>query len=82
MIKAHHTAFDDIVHSLDSNRDKIALIDKEGVEYTYSEFKQMITGTRAHLESLGVKKGSKVLVFITMSAELYAVLEALFSLVQ
>ncbi|MDB4075484.1 AMP-binding protein [Crocinitomicaceae bacterium] len=80
MIKAHHTAFDDIVHSLDSNRDKIALIDKEGVEYTYSEFKQMITGTRAHLESLGVKKGSKVLVFITMSAELYAVLEALFSL--
>lgn len=80
MIKDHHRAFDDIVHSLDFNRDKIALIDKEGLEYTYGDFKQMITGTRAHLEQLGVRKGSKVLVFITMSAELYAVLEALFSL--
>jgi acyl-CoA synthetase (AMP-forming)/AMP-acid ligase II len=80
MIKDHHAAFNDIVHSLDFNHDKIALIDKEGIEYTYGEFKQMITGTRAHLESLGVRKGSKVLVFITMSAELYAVLEALFSL--
>lgn len=80
MIKDQHVAFDDIVHSLDLNRDKIALIDKEGIEYSYGEFKQMITGTRAHLERLGVRKGSKVLVFITMSVELYVVLEALFSL--
>jgi acyl-CoA synthetase (AMP-forming)/AMP-acid ligase II len=80
MSKGHHTAFDDIVHSLDANREKIALVDKEGVEYTYGELKKMITGTRAHLEQLGVRKGTKVLVFITMSAELYTVLEALFSL--
>ena len=76
----HHIAFDDIVCSLEKNQNKIALIDREGKKYTYSQFKQNITGARAHLKQLGVKKGSKVLVFITMSMELYAVLEAMFSL--
>lgn len=80
MSKRHHTAFDDIVCSLEENQNKIALSDRDGKKFTYGQFKQNITGTRSHLQKLGVKKGSKVLVFVTMSMELYTVLEALFSL--
>lgn len=80
MNSQRHIAFDDIVESLEKNRDRIALIDKEGKRHTYGEFKQQITGARAELVKHGVQKDSKVLVFVTMSMELYAILEALFSL--
>lgn len=80
MSEGHHIAFDDIVQSLEENSGKIALIDRVGQEHTYAEFKQYITGSRAHLQKIGVKKGSRVLVFVTMSIELYAILEAIFSL--
>ena len=75
-----HIAFKDIVHALDAYPDRTAIVDKNGKEYNYAEFKSYITGTRAELVKRGVKKGSKVLVFVPMSMELYAVLEALFSL--
>ena len=80
MNNKHHIAFDDIVRSLEENQNKIALIDRDGKQYTYGKFKGHITGARSYLKQMGVKKGSKVLVFVTMSMELYAVLEALFSL--
>ena len=80
MNQSHHIAFNDIVESLEKNVDKAALIDKNGKSYTYGELKQNITGARSALVEKGVRKGSKVLVFVSMSMELYAVLEALFSI--
>ncbi len=80
MIQKHHIAFNDIVQSLEDNKNRVALIDKQGKEHTYHDFKRNITGARAELVKRGVKKGSKVLVFVTMSLELYAILEALFSI--
>jgi acyl-CoA synthetase (AMP-forming)/AMP-acid ligase II len=75
-----NSAFDDIVSSLEDNKGKVAIVDRNGTNHTYADFKQMITGTREELYKRGVKKGTKVLVFISMSVELYAALEALFSL--
>ncbi|MFT5861007.1 MAG: acyl-CoA synthetase (AMP-forming)/AMP-acid ligase II [Flavobacteriaceae bacterium] len=75
-----HIAFHGILDSLERHPDRIAIIDKNGQSYTYGEFKQYITGARAELVKRGVVKGSKVLVFVPMSMELYALLEALFSL--
>ena len=80
MKNQHHIAFNDIISSLEENKNKIALSDRDGHKFTYGEFKKYITGTRSYLLQLGIKKGSKVLVFVTMSMELYTVLEALFSL--
>lgn len=80
MSTTFNSAFDDIVNSLEENKDKVAIIDRDGTTYTYADFKKMITGTRSYLASKGIKKGTKVLVFVSMSVELYAVLEALFSL--
>lgn len=75
-----HIAFKDIRIALNTYRDRTALIDKEGNSYTYSELKRYITGARSELEKRGVKKGAKVLVFVPMSLELYAILEGIFSL--
>ena len=80
MTQTHHSAFDNIVSSLEKYKDRTALIDKNGDRYSYHEFKRHITGARAELQKRGVRKGSKVLVFVPMSLELYAVLEAIFSL--
>jgi len=80
MSSEHHIAFNDIVESLEKNGDRIALIDKQGQEYSYLDFKQHITGARQELVNQGVGKGTRVLVFVTMSFELYVILEALFSL--
>ena len=75
-----HPVFDDITHALDHYKDRTAIIDKNGRSYSYAELKTYITGTRAELKYRGVGKGSKVLVFVPMSMELYAILEAIFSL--
>ncbi|MEO9531781.1 MAG: AMP-binding protein [Crocinitomicaceae bacterium] len=80
MSAKQHIAFDDIVNSLDQHKDRVAMVDKDGTSYTYAQFKTYITGARAELVKRGVKKGSKVLVFVPMTMELYAILEALFSL--
>lgn len=80
MSKIHHEAFENIVATLEKYPERIALIEKSGRTYTYKELKNYITGARSALVKKGVKKGSKVLVFVPMSLELYALLEALFSL--
>lgn len=75
-----HIAFNDIVQSLDQFKERKAIIDKDGTAYSYADFKKLIVGARTHLEGLGVKKGDKILVFVPMSTQLYAILEAIFSL--
>ncbi len=75
-----HIAFNGILNSLEKYPNRVAIIDKNGRSYTYDEYKRHITGARAELVRKGVKKGSKVLVFVPMSMDLYALLQALFSL--
>ena len=80
MSRNQHIAFDDIVNSLEEFKERVAMIDKDETPYTYAEFKTYITGARSEMLKRGVKKGSKVLVFVPMTMELYAILEAIFSL--
>lgn len=80
MKEGQHIAFKDIASALEMYKDRTALVDKFGKSYSYRDFKRHITGARADLVQRGIKKGDKVLVFVPMSLELYAILEALFSL--
>ncbi len=75
-----HIAFDDLQRSFEVYSDRIALIDKNGEAYTYAKFEKHIAGAYQKLQECGVQKGSKVLVAVPMSLQLYAVLEALFAL--
>lgn len=75
-----HPAFDDILYALENYKDRTALVDKDGTAYSYEEFRQYISGAYQELEKRGVKKGSKILVAVPMSLQLYAVLEAIFAL--
>lgn len=75
-----HKVFEEIVRTLRESADQTAFVDRHGARVSYREFGRKITGTRAVLEQRGVRKGTKVLVFVPMSVELYVVLEALFSL--
>ncbi len=74
-----HPVFHDLQYSFEHYADRIAVIDKDGCKYTYAEFEQFILGAYQNLLEKGIKKGSKVLVAVPMSMELYAILEALFA---
>lgn len=74
-----HPAFHDIVHSLNHCKEKIAIIDKDGRQINYDELNQLISGTRLKLHEKQITKGKRVLIFVPMSIELYAILEAVFS---
>lgn len=80
MIRPHHIAFNDLVSALKTFEDKTAIIDKDGSEHSYRELHQLIVGAQEELIKRGVKKGDKILVFVPMSVQLYALLEAIFSL--
>ena len=75
-----HIAFHDLIETLDQHPDRVAIVEKDGRTFAYSDFKEHIVGAQLHLKSMGIKKGDKVLVFVPMSFELYVVLEALFSI--
>ncbi|WP_417611718.1 AMP-binding protein [Owenweeksia hongkongensis] len=75
-----HSSFTGLLHSFENYPDRIAVTDKKGVEYSYSEFYQHIAWCRERLIERGVKKGTRVLLAIPMTMELYAMMEALFSL--
>ncbi len=80
MIKSlPHPVFHDLQYSFEHYADRTAIIDKDGSKYTYKEFEQFILGAYQNLLKRGIKKGSKVLVAVPMSMELYALLEALFA---
>lgn len=75
-----HIVFDDLIRSFQTNGSRIALIERDGSTHTYADFKARIVGAQHELKKRSVGKGSKVLVFVPMSVDLYAILEALFSL--
>lgn len=75
-----HSSFSGLLHSFDRYPDRIAITDKNGVNYTYSDFYKRIAWCRKNLEQRGVTKGNRVLLAIPMTMELYAMMEALFSL--
>lgn len=75
-----HRAFKDIYNTLESKGDQLAIIDKDDTQYTFNQLKNKIVGARKELIDKGIKKGDKILVFVPMSADLYAVLEACFSI--
>ena len=56
---------------------KIALIDGQR-QLTYQEFESRVGHVAAYLRSLGLQKGSRVLVFVPMSTNLYVLLLAVF----
>lgn len=60
--------------------DRIAVIDKNGSPTTYGDLHQLVAYSRKILVRKGVGKGTRVLVAVPMSVELYAILLALFSL--
>ncbi|MCG8576386.1 MAG: AMP-binding protein [Flavobacteriales bacterium] len=75
-----HPAFNDLLQSFENYKDRIAIVDKDGTEYSYSDFKQHIVGAREILAQKGIKKGDKILVAVPMSLQLYAILEAILSM--
>jgi len=75
-----HIVFDDLIRSFQTNGSRIALIERDGSTHTYADFKARIVGAQHELKKRSVGKGCKVLVFVPMSVDLYAILEALFSL--
>lgn len=78
--RQRHSAFDGLFHSFEHYPDRIALVDKDGRTITYEQFRQLIVSARKNLTNHGIKKDDRVLVFVPMSIELYAYLEAIFSL--
>ncbi len=63
----------------DQYADNTAMIFK-GEEITYSRLADNVQSTAVYLSKKGIKKGSRVLVFIPMSIKLYETVLALFSL--
>ncbi|NOQ73722.1 MAG: AMP-binding protein [Crocinitomix sp.] len=76
---APHPVFNDLQNSFEHYAERIAIIDKDGTQYSYQKFEEYILGAYEILLEKGIKKGSKVLVAVPMSMELYAILEALFA---
>lgn len=74
-----HPVYHDLQNSFKNYANRVAIIDKDDTPYTYAEFESYILGAYQNLLEKGIKKGSKVLVAVPMSMELYAILEALFA---
>jgi acyl-CoA synthetase (AMP-forming)/AMP-acid ligase II len=74
-----HPVYHDLQNSFKNYADRIAIIDKDGAPCTYAEFEAYILGAYQNLLEKGIKKGSKVLVAVPMSLELYAIMEAIFA---
>lgn len=77
---AFHPAFDGLLHSFAQYPDRIAITDKADISYSYQDFYQHIAWCREGLQKRGVKKGTRILMAVPMSMELYAMMEAVFSL--
>lgn len=75
-----HPSFNGLLESFRKYPDRIAMIDKQDKAYTYAEFSQHIGWCVEMLQKKKVKKGTRVLVAVPMSMELYALMEALFSM--
>ena len=75
-----HPAFTGILNSFSNYPDRIAITDKDDIHYTYAEFYKRISWCQQELIKLGVKKGTRILMAVPMSMELYAMMEATFSL--
>ncbi len=74
-----HLVYHDLQNSFKNYADRIAIIDKDGTACTYADFETYILGAYHNLLEKGIKKGSKVLVAVPMTMELYAILEAIFA---
>lgn len=76
----YHSAFSGLMNSFHHYGNRIAVTDKLGKKYSYLLFYEHIAWARIELQKRNVKKGTKVLLAIPMSMELYVTMEALFSL--
>ena len=61
-------------------QDKVAIISSSGRQITYGEFDQKVQRAICYLELQGVKRGSKILLFIPVDLELYILIAAIFRL--
>jgi long-subunit acyl-CoA synthetase (AMP-forming) len=75
-----HASFDGLMYSFSNYGDRIAATDKNGNNYSYHQFYNHSGWSRKKLQKKGVIKGTKVLLAIPMSMQLYVTMEALFSL--
>ncbi len=57
-----------------------AILDKSGKIWSYADLRKAVCACQASLRQKGIEKGTRVLVAIPMSGELYALLLAIFSL--
>ena len=80
MNAATHPSLAGFAFTLHHHPDQLAIVDKNGKRYTYGDFSRHIAWSREKLQKKGVKKGTRVLIAVPMSMELYAILEAVFSL--
>lgn len=60
--------------------DAIALIDRDDTQVSYGELAESVRKTAAHLQTQGIHRGDRVLIFIPMSIDLYRNVLALFYL--
>jgi len=75
-----HPLLNQFKKGIESHPDRIAVIDKNENNVTYADLSKKISNCREILKKKGVQKGSRVLVAIPMSIELYVILLALLSL--
>lgn len=75
-----HESFSGLMNTFHQHGNRIAVTDKNGIKYSYAIFYKHIAWARIELQKKNVKKGTKVLLAIPMSMELYVTMEALFSL--
>ncbi len=75
-----HLLLNKVKKVVETHPERIAIIDKDGRNCSYNELSKQIDEARKVLQKKGVQKGSKVLVAVPMSIELYAILLALFSM--
>ncbi len=60
--------------------DAIALIDRDSSQISYGELAAAVKTTAAHLQSQGIHRGDRVMIFVPMSIDLYRNVLALFYL--
>ena len=68
-----------LIQNYESKPNKICLIQNE-TQIDYANLYNMVSNFKKYLESIGIKKGQKVLILVPMSIDFYVTLIAIWSI--